>query len=84
MAISPLFNQLFARSPIAPMQEHMKIACQAATEMTGYMNAVIDGDWDSALILGEHIVKLEDDPERIRAQDPVNRQLFQNCQSAHC
>ncbi|MCB1646083.1 MAG: TIGR00153 family protein [Pseudomonadales bacterium] len=78
MAISPLFNQLFARSPIAPMQEHMKIACQAATEMTGYMNAVIDGDWDSALILGEHIVKLENDADDIKRKIRLNlpRSLF--------
>ncbi|MFT4720519.1 MAG: putative phosphate transport protein (TIGR00153 family) [Candidatus Azotimanducaceae bacterium] len=66
MAISPLFNQLFSRSPIAPMQAHMKVACQAATEIQGYMDAVMAGDWGLAGKLGAGINQLEDDADELK------------------
>jgi len=66
MAISPLFNQLFSKSPVAPMQEHMKVAAQAATEVQGYMDAVIAGDWDKATQLGERINALEDEADELK------------------
>jgi uncharacterized protein len=78
MPISPLFNQLFARSPVAPMQAHMKVASQAAAEIKSYLDAVIDGDWVLAKTLGDHIFQLEHDADvmkrKIRLSLP--RSLF--------
>ena len=78
MAISPLFNQLFSRSPVAPMQEQMKVAAQAATEVQGYMAAVIAGDWDLATTLGKHINDLEDEADDIKRKIRLSlpRSLF--------
>jgi len=78
MPISPLFNQLFSRSPVAPMQEHMKVASQAAAEIKGYLDAVIDGDWVLAKTLGDHIVKLEDDADDMKRKIRLSlpRSLF--------
>ncbi|MDB9867092.1 TIGR00153 family protein [Pseudomonadales bacterium] len=78
MAISPLFNQLFSRSPVAPMQEHMKVAAQAATEVQGYMAAVMAGDWDLATTLGKHINDLEDEADDIKRKIRLSlpRSLF--------
>ncbi len=78
MAISPLFNQLFSRSPVAPMQEHMKVAAQAATEVQGYMAAVMAGDWDLATTLGKHINDLEDEADDIKRRIRLSlpRSLF--------
>ena len=78
MAISPLFNQLFSKSPVAPMQEHMKVAAQAATEVQGYMDAVIAGDWDKATQLGERINALEDEADELKRKIRLSlpRSLF--------
>ncbi|MFT4632181.1 MAG: putative phosphate transport protein (TIGR00153 family) [Candidatus Pseudothioglobus sp.] len=66
MAISPIFNQLFSRSPIAPMQAHMKVACQAATEIEGYMDAVMAGDWELVGKLGAIINTLENEADDLK------------------
>jgi len=72
MPNSPIFPKLFGRSPIAPIQEHMKIACRAASELMAYMELVIIGDWDAARAVGDSIVKLEADA------DAVKREIRQN------
>jgi len=60
------------------MQEHMKVAAQAATEVQGYMAAVIAGDWDLATTLGKHINDLEDEADDIKRKIRLSlpRSLF--------
>tara|TARA_B110000503_G_C7173195_1_gene425477 strand:- start:15520 stop:16146 length:627 start_codon:yes stop_codon:yes gene_type:complete len=60
------------------MQEHMKVAAQAATEVQGYMAAVIAGDWDQATTLGAHINDLEDEADDIKRKIRLSlpRSLF--------
>jgi predicted phosphate transport protein (TIGR00153 family) len=60
------------------MQEHMKVAAQAATEVQGYMAAVMAGDWDLATTLGKHINDLEDEADDIKRKIRLSlpRSLF--------
>jgi len=78
MAIRPVFSQIFGRSPIAPIQEHMKVACRAAERLPEFFEAVIATDWDSANKIGEDISKLEGDADDIKRKIRANlpRSLF--------
>jgi uncharacterized protein len=68
MANSPIFSKLFGRSPIAPMQEHMKLACQCARELPAFFELTFTGDWDAARRQVELISKLESDADRIKSE----------------
>ncbi len=78
MAIRPLFSQIFAQSPIAPIQQHMKVACDTAVKLPGFFEAVLDDNWELAHSIGDEVSRLEgvaDDIKRkIRSNLP--RSLF--------
>lgn len=62
----PIFSQLFARSPIAPIQEHMKIALTAAENLQEFLDAVLDGDWHKAEQLQSEIARLESEADTMK------------------
>ena len=68
---NPLGN-LFGRSPIGPIQEHMSIAEEAAQFLPQLLEASIDGDWNRA----ENIYKKICDAEK--AADKVKRSVRKN------
>jgi uncharacterized protein len=62
------FSNLFGRSPIKPMQEHMAVAVKAATELVSFFDAVTRNDWDTASNIQQGIVKYENDADEIKKQ----------------
>ena len=66
MPRSPIFSQLFARSPISPIQEHMKVAGATAAELPEFMTAVFAGDWDKAIAVQQRIAALETEADVIK------------------
>ena len=46
MASGNPFGNLFGKSPIKPIQEHMQVADQAAQRLTAFMQAKMDDDWE--------------------------------------
>lgn len=78
MANSPIFSKLFGRSPIAPIQEHMKVASSAASELLGFIEAVLAGDWDEAKARSVRVVELEDEADEMKREIRRNlpRSLF--------
>jgi hypothetical protein len=52
--LSPLGN-LFGRSPIGPIQEHMAMVDQAAQLVPDLLRASAADDWDSAALLHQDI-----------------------------
>jgi predicted phosphate transport protein (TIGR00153 family) len=66
MPRSPIFSQLFARYPISPIQEHMKVAGATAAELPAFMTAVFAGDWDKAKAIQERIAALETEADVIK------------------
>jgi hypothetical protein len=68
----PIFSQLFARSPISPIQEHMKVAHAAAECLTGFIDAVLDEDWQRAEAVQTEISQLES------AADDIKRNIRSN------
>lgn len=53
------FSNLFAQSPIRPIQEHIKIAHECAEQLRPFLNASYDQNWDKASALYDKISRLE-------------------------
>ncbi len=61
-------SNLFGRSPIKPMQEHMALAVKAATELTSFFEAVTSDDWPRANEIQQRVVKFENEADEIKKQ----------------
>ncbi|MEX0940972.1 MAG: TIGR00153 family protein [Pseudomonadales bacterium] len=74
----PIFQKLFGRSPIAPIQAHMKIASKSASELGLYMEGLLAADWEKADPHGDAVVELEEEADRIKRQirQSLPRSLF--------
>lgn len=62
------FSNLFGRSPIKPMQEHMAVAIKAAGQLVGFFEAVTAGDWARASEIQQQVVKFEHEADEIKKQ----------------
>ena len=62
---SPLGN-LFGRSPIGPIQEHMKVADQAAQLLPALFRAAADGDWEAAAAAFKEIKAAEKAADKLK------------------
>ena len=78
MASKPLFSQIFARSPVSPIQKHMKVASEASRRLPAYFEALLRVDWDEAEKIGAEIQRLEGDADTIKRDVRANlsRSLF--------
>lgn len=61
-------SNLFGRSPIKPMQEHMALAIKAASQLIGFFDAVTQGDWNRASEIQQQVVKYENEADEIKKQ----------------
>lgn len=61
-------SNLFGRSPIKPLQEHMALAVRAATELVAFFNAVTSNDWDRARTIQQQVVDYEHQADDIKKQ----------------
>jgi hypothetical protein len=61
-------SNLFGRSPIKPMQEHMELAVKAAAELTSFFEAVTGDDWPRASEIQQRVVKFEHEADEIKKQ----------------
>jgi len=61
-------SNLFGRSPIKPMQEHMAVAVKAASELVSFFEAVTANDWAKANEIQQRIVKFENEADEIKKQ----------------
>jgi predicted phosphate transport protein (TIGR00153 family) len=64
---NPFFN-LFGRSPIKPLQEHMAVAVKATAELIPFFQAVIANDWAAASNVQQRIAALEHQADEIKKQ----------------
>jgi predicted phosphate transport protein (TIGR00153 family) len=66
MATGNPFGNLFGRSPIKPIQEHMQVANKAAQLLTVYLQANIDDDWERTQELYQEISKIEREADKLK------------------
>ncbi len=66
MAVGNAFGNLFGKSPIGPIQDHMLLADEAARELVPLFDAAVVGDWETANEVRKRIGKLERDADKIK------------------
>jgi predicted phosphate transport protein (TIGR00153 family) len=66
MATGNPFGNVFGRSPIKPIQEHMQVANKAAQLLTVYLQANIDDDWERTRELYREISKIEREADKLK------------------
>lgn len=62
---NPLGN-LFGRSPIGPIQDHMKVADTAAQLLSTFIQATIDDKWEKAEKAYKQILEAEREADRLK------------------
>jgi hypothetical protein len=66
MPISNPLTNLFGRSPIKPMQDHMSAACDVANQLPDFFNAVVAEDWTSAARIQQIIAEKENYADELK------------------
>jgi uncharacterized protein len=66
------FLQLFGRSPIRPLQEHIDKVYACAQRLIPFFDAVLSNDWDKATELQREITDLEHEADVLKKQLRLN------------
>ncbi len=66
MARTSAFANLFGRSPIKPMQEHIKVVTRCASEVPGLFEALCAGDQAKVIAVKDRIFALEQEADNIK------------------
>ena len=57
---------MFARSPMRPLQKHMEQAFQCAKLLNPFFDAVIAGNWDNATEVRERLTAIEQKADELK------------------
>lgn len=68
---SPLID-LFGRSPVKPLQEHIKISKAAADLLPSFLAQAMAGDWQQAETIRNQISSFEKDADRLKRDIRMN------------
>ncbi|MYM63400.1 TIGR00153 family protein [Pseudomaricurvus sp. HS19] len=68
MPISNPLSNLFGKSPIKPIQEHMEVAHQAVQLLTPFFDAVTKNDWQAAGKVQKDIGELENKGDTLKRE----------------
>lgn len=66
MKITNTLADLFGKSPIRPIQEHMVVAVSAADQLNDFISAVIAEDWQAAEVVYNNIRDIENDADELK------------------
>lgn len=72
MTEKPLFSKLFRQSPVAAISDHMAVCSRCAQALPGYLETVLQGDWDGADRLIRNIQQLEQEADELKKQLRLN------------
>ncbi|MGB1868263.1 MAG: TIGR00153 family protein [Porticoccaceae bacterium] len=72
MAFSNPISNLFGKSPIKPLQEHMSLTVGCAAELENFFEAVISNQWDSASAIFDQIAEKENLADDLKKQFRLN------------
>lgn len=75
--MTSIFN-MFGKSPIKPIEEHMSVVACCVEELTSFFKAVFAGDWQEAEVVQQKISALEHDADKIKRDVRTNlpRKMF--------
>ena len=66
MSLSNPFFNMFGRSPIRPLQEHMTKANQCAEGLLVFFHSVLTGDWKAARENQQMISRMEREADELK------------------
>ena len=72
MAFSNPISDLFGKSPIKPLQEHMSLVVKCSSQLTPFFDAAIAGQWEQASEIFDSISKDEDRADELKKQFRLN------------
>lgn len=79
MTIKSFVAEMFGSSPIRPLQVHMEKVCACAERLGPFVQAAVDGEWDTAAKLQGEISAREREADQLkhelRAQLPTNMMM---------
>jgi len=66
MVANSSFMQMFAKSPVKPMQQHIEKAHACAMELIPFFEAVLAKDWQQAEVIQKRITTLEHEADTLK------------------
>ena len=72
MAFNSHLSDLFAQSPIKPMQDHVQKVYDCTKTLNSFMDAVFAADWDKVLEIQQTISKLENEADDMKRSIRLN------------
>lgn len=66
MALNNPLTNLFGRSPIKPMQDHMAAACEVANQLPDFFRAVVAEDWATVQAIQQSIAEKENHADDLK------------------
>jgi len=72
MAVQSPFSKLFGKSPISPIQDHIGVAHRCVSELTRFVEAVINNDWEAAELNAIEVFRLEDEADELKRDIRMN------------
>ncbi|MCW8886348.1 MAG: TIGR00153 family protein [Motiliproteus sp.] len=66
MVANSSFLQMFAKSPVKPMQQHIEKAHSCALELVTFFDAVMAKDWQQAEKIQQRISELENEADELK------------------
>lgn len=78
MAFNSPLSELFAQSPIKPMQDHVQKVYECTQALQPFMKAVFAGQWEEATLVQQEISQLENEADEMKRDIRLNlpRGLF--------
>ncbi|MGD8640272.1 MAG: TIGR00153 family protein [Gammaproteobacteria bacterium] len=61
-----IFSNLFGRSPVAPLQNHMHAAHECVKQLMPFIEAVLAQDWEKVNKLQKEIARLESEADQLK------------------
>lgn len=59
---------VFAKSPIKPLEKHIRLVIKCTHQLTPFFDACIDNDWSTATKIRKKLSKLERDADNLKRQ----------------
>lgn len=72
MVFSNSISNLFGKSPIRPLQEHMSLVVACASQLESFFEAVLASDWKSASDIFDKIADDENHADELKKQFRLN------------
>jgi predicted phosphate transport protein (TIGR00153 family) len=72
MAFSNPISDLFGKSPIKPLQEHMSLVVKCSSQLEPFFKAAIVGEWDQASDIFDNISQDENRADDLKKQFRLN------------